>query len=71
MTLGQVDLLLYAHRNGTPPDRVAAGMGLSVDQVERALRDIAATERRAARASGPALVVDGDGAAGDEGPDSR
>ncbi|MFN8619356.1 MAG: NAD(+) synthase [Chloroflexota bacterium] len=44
----EMDLCLWAHDHGVSAADVAAGMGLSVDQVERVFRDIEAKRRVAA-----------------------
>lgn len=55
----RADLLLYAERNGVPEEEAGAAVGLSADQVRRALRDFAGKRRVAERGLAPALVVDG------------
>jgi len=40
LPFAQLDLLLWARDHAVPVAKVAAGMGLTTDQVERALRDI-------------------------------
>lgn len=57
ISLAQVDLLLYAQEHEVPREEIAKGMGLSLAQVERALRDMAGKRRGAARGSGEALIV--------------
>jgi NAD+ synthase len=57
ISLAQVDLLLYAQEHEVPREVIAKGMGFSLAQVERVLRDMAGKRRGAARGSGEALIV--------------
>ena len=57
ISLAQVDLLLYAQEHDVPREDIAIGMGLSPEQVDRVLRDMAGKRRAAARGSGEALLV--------------
>lgn len=59
----QMDLCLWAHNHGTPPEEVGAVLGLSAAQVQRVYRDIEA-KRRAGRYRhlAPLLVDAGQGA---------
>jgi len=57
ISLEQVDLLLYAQEHDIPREAIAEGMGLSVEQVARVLRDMAGKRRGAARGSGDALKI--------------
>ncbi|MBL9080132.1 MAG: NAD(+) synthase [Planctomycetes bacterium] len=52
----QLDLLLWARDHAVPPARIAEGMGLSPEQVDRALRDIEAKHKVAERLDQRALV---------------
>jgi NAD+ synthase len=54
----QLDLLLWARDRSVPQDRIAAGMGLSAEQVERALRDIESKHKVAERLDQRALVME-------------
>ena len=64
ISLTQVDLLLYAQEHEIPHAEIAAGMGLSVEQVERVLRDMSGKRRGGARGSAEALLVRSVGAGG-------
>ena len=57
ISLAQTDLLLYGLDHDIDHEAIAEGMGLSRDQVERVLRDMAGKRRRAAIGSGDALLV--------------
>jgi NAD+ synthase len=57
VSLSEVDLLLYAQEHAVPREDIAQGMGLSLEQVERVLRDMAGKRRGAARASREAHLV--------------
>ncbi len=57
ISLGQVDLMLYAQEHDIPREAIAEGMGLSLDQVDRVLRDMTGKRRAAARGSGEALLI--------------
>ena len=55
ISLGQVDLMLYAQEHDIPREAIAEGMGLSLDQVDRVLRDMAGKRARgSARLGGSA-----------------
>jgi NAD+ synthase len=57
ISLAQTDLLLYGLDHDIDHDAIAEGMGLSPDQVDRVLRDMAGKHRRAAVGAGDALLV--------------
>lgn len=57
VSLSEVDLLLYAQEHAVPREDIAQGMGLSLEQVGRVLRDMAGKRRGAARGSREALLV--------------
>jgi NAD+ synthase len=57
ISLAQVDLFLYAQEHDIPREAIADGMGLSLDQVDRVLRDMAGKRRGAARGSGEAQTI--------------
>jgi NAD+ synthase len=54
----QMDLLLFAFHHGIPPDEVGTSLGLTVAQVQSALRDIVSKQRVAARGLQHALLVE-------------
>jgi NAD+ synthase len=56
LPFAQLDLLLWARDHEVPAAHIAAGMGLTVEQVQRALRDIEQKHRIAERLHQPALV---------------
>jgi len=53
-----MDLCLYAYCNGIPAQAVAPAVGLSVEQVGRVWRDIAAKRRATAYLHRPPLLVE-------------
>lgn len=58
LPLHQLDLLLWARSHAVPTAAIAAGLGLTERQVERALTDIAAKRRAAARLHTAALTCE-------------
>ena len=58
LPIEQLDLLLYADEHVVPAEPVAAALGLTVEQVQRAYDDIAAKRRAAAQLHQTALVLE-------------
>jgi len=57
LSLQLTDLLLYGLDNDVPERAIAEGLGMSVDQVRRALREMGGKRRAAARGGAEALIV--------------